>query len=323
MSPFELNLEGAGAFGDNDHMRAVWAGVAQSEPLRRLAGKCETAARKAGLKAEARAYRPHVTLAYLRHAAAPKTAEWVAENNLLKLAGLAGGPLQPLFKLARPRRLPLRSGTQLPPLLIRIPQGHLMADVIRPRRSLLYMPASNLKAIDKARSLPCDGVILDLEDAVAPRRQGWPRMQAVEAVKTGGFGRREVVIRVNGLDTPWGEDDLKAAVEAGPDAILVPKINDAGDVARYDNRLSRAPGDDPALGDDRDLPMPVPPRRDRRGDEDLAPDLFRHGHQRSGQGDGRAPDPRTRAFSGRARIVRGGGEGAWPEHSGRGLQRHR
>ena len=84
-------------------------------------------------------------------------------------------------------------------------------------------------------------MILDLEDAVAPEAKEIARAQAVEAVKQGGFGRREVVIRVNGLDTPWGEDDLKAAVEAGPDAILVPKINDSGDVARYDGRIARAP----------------------------------------------------------------------------------
>ena len=113
--------------------------------------------------------------------------------------------------------------------------------IVRPRRSLLYMPASNAKAIDKARTLACDGVILDLEDAVAPDAKEMARAQAVEAVKAGGFGRREVVIRVNGLDTPWGEDDLKAAVEAGPDAILVPKVNDSADVARYDGRISRAP----------------------------------------------------------------------------------
>ena len=112
---------------------------------------------------------------------------------------------------------------------------------LRPRRSALYMPASNAKAIEKAKTLPCDVVILDLEDAVAPDAKDMAREQAVAAVKAGGFGRRELVIRVNGLDTPWGEADLKAAAEAGPDAILVPKINDAGDVARYDGRISRAP----------------------------------------------------------------------------------
>jgi len=117
----------------------------------------------------------------------------------------------------------------------------MTAATIRPRRSALYMPASNAKAIDKAKTLPCDAVILDLEDAVAPDAKPTAREQAVAAVKAGGFGRRELVIRVNGLDTPWGEDDLKAAVAAGPDAILVPKVNDGSDVARYDGRISRAP----------------------------------------------------------------------------------
>ena len=103
------------------------------------------------------------------------------------------------------------------------------------------MPASNAKAIEKARTLPCDVVILDLEDAVAPDAKDMARAQAVEAVRAGGFGARELVIRVNGLDTPWGEADIAAACAAAPDAILVPKVNDAADVARYDNRLTSAP----------------------------------------------------------------------------------
>jgi citrate lyase subunit beta/citryl-CoA lyase len=110
-----------------------------------------------------------------------------------------------------------------------------------PRRSALFMPASNSRAVEKARSLDCDVVILDLEDAVAPEAKAAARAAAVAAVKGGGFGRRFVVIRVNGLETPWGEDDLKAAAEAAPGAILAPKIGDAGDIARYDGRLSRAP----------------------------------------------------------------------------------
>ena len=111
----------------------------------------------------------------------------------------------------------------------------------RPRRSVLYMPASNAKAIEKARSLPCDAVILDLEDAVAPEAKDMARAQAIEAVAAGGFGAREVIIRVNGLDTPWGGDDLAAAAKAGPDGILVPKVNDAADVARYDAEIASAP----------------------------------------------------------------------------------
>jgi len=116
-----------------------------------------------------------------------------------------------------------------------------IAPTVRPRRSVLYMPASNPRAIEKARTLPCDVVILDLEDAVAPDAKDAARAAAVEAIRAGGFGRRELVLRVNGLDTPWGEEDLKAAAHAGPDAVLVPKIGDAGDIARYDGRLSHAP----------------------------------------------------------------------------------
>jgi citrate lyase subunit beta/citryl-CoA lyase len=96
---------------------------------------------------------------------------------------------------------------------------------IRPRRSLLYMPGSNARAIEKAKTLPADGVILDLEDAVAPDAKETARDQVVAAVKAGGFGAREVFIRVNGTDTPWFADDLAAAAAAAPDAILVPKIS--------------------------------------------------------------------------------------------------
>jgi citrate lyase subunit beta/citryl-CoA lyase len=96
---------------------------------------------------------------------------------------------------------------------------------IRPRRSVLYMPGSNARAIEKARTLPVDGVILDLEDAVAPDAKVQAREQIVSAVKAGGFGPREVFIRVNGTDTPWFSDDLAASIAAAPDAILVPKVS--------------------------------------------------------------------------------------------------
>ena len=111
----------------------------------------------------------------------------------------------------------------------------------RPRRSALYMPASNARAVEKARTLPADVIILDLEDAVAPEAKPDARAAAAAAVKAGGFGGREVVIRVNGLATPWGADDLAAAAEAGPDAVLVPKIGSARDVEAYDMALSAAP----------------------------------------------------------------------------------
>ncbi|MDR7230695.1 citrate lyase subunit beta/citryl-CoA lyase [Caulobacter sp. BE264] len=115
------------------------------------------------------------------------------------------------------------------------------AQANRPRRSALYMPASNAKAVEKARTLDADVIILDLEDAVAPEMKPAAREAAVAAVKAGGFGPREVVIRVNGIDTPWGAEDLAAAAEAGPDAVLVPKVNDAADVRLYDQHLTAAP----------------------------------------------------------------------------------
>ncbi|ABQ69326.1 Citryl-CoA lyase [Rhizorhabdus wittichii RW1] len=112
---------------------------------------------------------------------------------------------------------------------------------IRPRRSALYMPASNLRAIDKARSLPCDVVIFDLEDAVAPEAKAEARANAVAAVRDGGFGKRELVIRVNALGTPWAEDDLAAAASSGADAILAPKVGDADSVRRYHAAIAAAP----------------------------------------------------------------------------------
>lgn len=112
---------------------------------------------------------------------------------------------------------------------------------VRPRRSALYMPASNTRAIEKARTLPCDVVILDLEDAVAPEAKEEARANAVAAVQAGGFGRRELVIRVNALGTPWAEADLEAAATSGADAILAPKVSDAATVGRYHAALAHAP----------------------------------------------------------------------------------
>jgi citrate lyase subunit beta/citryl-CoA lyase len=98
---------------------------------------------------------------------------------------------------------------------------------VRPRRSVLYMPGSNARALDKAKTLPADGVILDLEDSVAPQAKEAARQQVVDAVKAGGFGDREVFIRINGVDTPWHADDLSAAAQAAPDVILVPKVSNS------------------------------------------------------------------------------------------------
>ena len=95
---------------------------------------------------------------------------------------------------------------------------------IRPRRSVLYMPGSNARAIEKARTLPADAVILDLEDSVAPEAKAAARQQVMDAV-TAGFGAREVIVRINGLDTQWWLDDLNAVARAKPDAVLVPKVS--------------------------------------------------------------------------------------------------
>lgn len=112
---------------------------------------------------------------------------------------------------------------------------------IRPRRSVLYMPGSNARALEKAATLPADALILDLEDAVAPDAKELARTQVCAAVKDRRFGRREVIIRINGLDTPWGHDDMEQASNAGPDAILVPKINTAADVAHAEQHMADAP----------------------------------------------------------------------------------
>jgi len=116
-----------------------------------------------------------------------------------------------------------------------------MSLVHRPRRSALYMPASNPRAVEKARSLACDVVILDLEDSVLADLKPAAREAAVAALREGGFGRREVVVRVNALATPWGAGDLTAAAEAGPDAVLVPKVSSAADVEAANATLAGAP----------------------------------------------------------------------------------
>jgi citrate lyase subunit beta/citryl-CoA lyase len=100
----------------------------------------------------------------------------------------------------------------------------------RPRRSVLYMPSSNARALEKAKTIPCDGLILDLEDAVAPDAKPAAREAACAAAKSGEYGARELTIRVNGPDTEWHADDLAAACAAGPDAIVVPKVDSAAAV---------------------------------------------------------------------------------------------
>ncbi len=112
--------------------------------------------------------------------------------------------------------------------------------IVRPRRSVLYMPGANARALEKAKNLPADALILDLEDAVAPDAKEKARIQVTDAVKAGGYGPREIVIRVNGLDTPWGGEDLAAAVAAGTDAILIPKAASSDDIARASAAMRQA-----------------------------------------------------------------------------------
>lgn len=117
----------------------------------------------------------------------------------------------------------------------------------RPRRSVLYMPGANAKALEKARTLAADALILDLEDAVAPDAKPEARAAVAAAVAARSYGAREVVIRVNSLTTPWGKDDVKAAVAAAPDALLFPKISTAVEVEAADAAMEAA-GARPGMG---------------------------------------------------------------------------
>jgi len=111
---------------------------------------------------------------------------------------------------------------------------------LRPRRSVLYMPAANERALDKAKDLPADALIFDLEDAVAPDAKDVARVNAVAAARSGAYGRREVTIRCNGLDTPWGAADLVAAATSGAAAVVIPKVADVAQVAEVAARLDAA-----------------------------------------------------------------------------------
>jgi len=111
---------------------------------------------------------------------------------------------------------------------------------IRPRRSVLYMPGSNARALEKAKSLPADALILDLEDAVAPEAKDTARKQVCAAVTAGGYGHRELVMRINALGTPWGAADLAAAAAAAPDAVLLPKPGTGAEIERAARALAEA-----------------------------------------------------------------------------------
>jgi citrate lyase subunit beta / citryl-CoA lyase len=109
-------------------------------------------------------------------------------------------------------------------------QAPAMTHPLRPRRSVLYMPGANARALDKARTLPADAMILDLEDSVAPDAKILARQHVVAALRQGGYGRRELIVRINALATPWGRDDVVAVAATGADAVLVPKVEARDDV---------------------------------------------------------------------------------------------
>ena len=111
---------------------------------------------------------------------------------------------------------------------------------LRPRRSVLYMPSSNERALEKAKTIACDALILDLEDAVAPDAKQQARANAVAAAGSGEYGRREVTIRCNGLDTPWGADDLAAAATSAAAAVVIPKVSSVDYLDEIEGRLDAA-----------------------------------------------------------------------------------
>jgi citrate lyase subunit beta/citryl-CoA lyase len=115
-----------------------------------------------------------------------------------------------------------------------------MSKSVRPRRSVLYMPGANTRALEKARSLPADALIFDLEDAVAPDAKEAARANVVAAAQSKGYGKREIAIRCNGLATPWGAADITAIAKSGADAVVVPKVESAAEVASVIGLLDAA-----------------------------------------------------------------------------------
>jgi citrate lyase subunit beta / citryl-CoA lyase len=112
--------------------------------------------------------------------------------------------------------------------------------IARPRRSCLYMPGANSKALEKAKTLAADAVLLDLEDSVAPEAKAEARAAVAATAKAGGYGKREVIVRVNALATPWGRDDIAAAGDAGPDGMLAPKVESGAEVVALDDAMTEA-----------------------------------------------------------------------------------
>ncbi|HLT15229.1 MAG TPA: CoA ester lyase [Acidimicrobiales bacterium] len=113
-------------------------------------------------------------------------------------------------------------------------------ETYRPRRSVLYMPGANERALEKAKTIPADALILDLEDAVAPDAKPEARDRVCAAVHSGEYGAKELTIRANGIGTPWHDDDLRAIAQAGPDAVVVPKVSSAAEVHQIEAALEAA-----------------------------------------------------------------------------------
>jgi citrate lyase subunit beta/citryl-CoA lyase len=148
------------------------------------------------------------------------------------------------LRLARKGRFPIAANA--PMIRVKTGRGVLrnmagaMPQTARPRRSVLYLPGANARAFSKARSIPADAVILDLEDSVPPEKKENARALVADALRQGGFGARETVVRINGFDTPWAAGDIAAVVPAAPDAILLPKVSRSDDVRRLRAALKAA-----------------------------------------------------------------------------------
>ncbi len=114
--------------------------------------------------------------------------------------------------------------------------------ILRPYRSVLYIPGGRDRALEKSRGLPVDAIIFDLEDAVAPDEKTSARTVLVKRLAEGGFGKRGQIVRINGLDTPWGTADIAAISAVRPEAILLPKVDDATMITELCNELDKHDG---------------------------------------------------------------------------------
>jgi citrate lyase subunit beta/citryl-CoA lyase len=193
-----------------------------------------------------------------------------------------------------------------------------MTATVRPRRSVLYMPGANTRALEKARSLPADALIFDLEDAVAPDAKAAARANVVAAAQSKAYGKREIVIRCNGLNTEWGRADIAAIATSGADAILVPKLEGAADVTNVVALLDAAgaPASMAVWG------MMETPRGILRAEEiaGASSGLPDHGHQRPGEGSARAAHAGPAADGRAAGLHLAGGARPWARDPRRRLQ---